>query len=361
LLLRAPRGYGRAVPRSAALAALCAALLVPAFAQAATKTVYMGNPPAGAKALNNLRADVNQYFPKSITVRRGDRVRFLPTGLHTVDLVKGTSPVPLVSPGAPIVGATDPAGLPYWFNGQPDLELSPSLLSVNFGRSFSYDGSSEVQSGLPLNTKPLTVKFPKAGTFTYYCNVHPGMKGTVNVVSGKAPAAKADAKVVKKQIATAVKEAKSLQTALVAKNQVLLGNSSRDGVEVLSMYPGAMTVPIGTTLTFSVSRWSLAAHTATAGPGDPFTDPGSFLGKISASIRETPPFDQAGVYPTDPRGAPALLTPRLHGIGFWSSGFMDRANSTPQPKNQQVKIVAPGTYTFYCMLHPFMRVVVTAT
>ena len=40
---------------------------------------------------------------------------------------------------------------------------------------------------------------------------------------------------------------------------------------------------------------------------------------------------------------------------------MDRANSTPQPKNQQVKIVTPGTYTFYCMLHPFMRVVVTAT
>ena len=39
---------------------------------------------------------------------------------------------------------------------------------------------------------------------------------------------------------------------------------------------------------------------------------------------------------------------------------MDRANSTPQPKNQQVKIVTPGTYTFYCMLHPFMRVVVNA-
>src|SRR5262249_5900461 len=165
---------------------------------------------------------------------------------------------------------------------------------------------------------------------------------------------------VKKQIKADVKDAANLQTALVAKNQVLLGNSSRSGVEVLEMFPASLNVSVGDTLTFSISRWSLAAHTATTGPGDPLNDPGSFLGRISDSIRNTPPFDQAGVYPSDPRGAPALLTPNLHGNGFWSSGFMDRTDSTPQPKTQHVKIVAPGTYTFYCMLHPFMRVVVNA-
>jgi len=354
------RLYGRAVsPRSTAVAAFGAAMVLVVPAQAATKTVYLGNPPAAAKTLSNLRADVNAYFPKTITVRRGDKVRFVPSGLHTVDLLKGT-PAPLVSGGAPVAGVRDAAGLPFWFNGQPDLELTSSLLNVAFGKSVTYNGSSEVQSGLPLDTKPLTVRFTKTGSFTYFCNVHPGMKGTVNVVSGKAPPAKADAAAVKQQIKGAVKDARSLQTALVAKNQVLLGNSSRSGVEVLEMFPGQMTVPVGTVLTFSISRWSLAAHTATTGPGDPLTEPDSFLGKISESIRTTPPFDQAGVYPSDPRGAPALLTPNLHGNGFWSSGFMDRANSTPQPKNQQVKIVAPGTYTFYCMLHPFMRVVVNA-
>ena len=358
----ASRGYGRAVsPRSTAFAALCAALVVVAPARAATKTVYLGNPPAGAKALNNLRADVNQYFPKSITIRRGDRVRFVPTGLHTVDLVKGRAPVPLVSLGAPINGATDPAGVAYWFNGQPELELSAPLLDVAFGKSLTYDGSREVQSGLPLNTKPLTVRFPKTGTFTYYCNVHPGMKGTVNVIKGKAPSARTDAKVVRKQIAKAIKEAASLQTTLVRNDQVQLGNSSRDGVEVLEMFPPQLNVTVGSTVTFSISRWSLATHTATTGPGDPLNEPDSFLGKLSSSIRETSPFDQAGVYPTDPRGAPALLTQRLHGNGFWSSGFMDGTSSTPQPKNQQVKIVSPGAYTFYCMLHPFMRVVVTAS
>ena len=89
-------------------------------------------------------------------------------------------------------------------------------------------------------------------------------------------------------------------------------------------------------------------------------EPSSFLGQLSRSIRETPPFDEAGVYPSDPRGDPAFLTPSSHGNGFWSSGFMDRSDATPQPKTSQVKIVAPGTYTFYCLLHPFMKTVVTA-
>ena len=361
LLFADPRGYGRAVsPRSTAVAALVAALVPVASAEAATKTVYMGNPPSAAKTLGNLRADVNAYFPSTITVRRGDKVRFVPSGLHTVDLVRGSNPVPLVTGGSPVAGARDASGLPFWFNGQPDLQVSPALLNIVFGKTFSYNGTGEIQSGLPpFGSKPLTVKFTKTGSFTYYCNVHPGMRGTVNVIAGKAPSAKADAKAVKKQINAAVKDARKLQTALVAKNQVLLGNSSRSGVEILSMFPGEMTVPVGTTLTFSISRWSLAAHTATTGPGDPFTEPESFLGRISASI-QSPPFDEAGVYPSDPRGAPALLTPNLHGNGFWSSGFMDVTGSTPQPKNQQVKIVAPGTYTFYCMLHPFMRVVVNA-
>jgi len=239
--------------------------------------------------------------------------------------------------------------------------LSAPLLNVAFGKSVTYDGSGEVQSGLPLVTKPLTVRFTKTGSFTYFCNIHPGMKGTVNVIGGKPPSAKADAKAVKTQIKGAVKDAQRLQQALVHGNQVLLGNSSRSGVEVLEMFPASMNVAVGTTLTFSISRWSLAAHTATAGPGDPLTEPDSFLGKISNSIRNLPPFDQAGVYPSDPRGAPALLTPNLHGNGFWNSGFMDTTTATPLPKSSQVRVVAPGTYTFFCLLHPFMQVTVTAT
>lgn len=359
----AHRGYGRGVsPRSTLVVAVALTLGSTGLAQAATKSVYLGTPPASQKAFAKLSADANAYFPSSITIRRGDKVRFLPTGLHTVELpVKGRAAAPLVSPNAPIAGAADPGGVPYWFNGQPELELTPSLLDGGFGKTFSYDGQAAVLSGLPFSTKPLTVKFTKTGTFSYFCNVHSGMKGTVTVRSSKAPSAKSDAKRVKQQAAAALKEAKSLLTTGLPRNTIQLGNGGRTGAEILAMYPGAMTVPTGTVLTFVMSRFSLEAHTATTGPGDPWTDPSSFLGRMSDSIRISPPFDQAGVYPSDPRGEPALLTPALHGNGFWNSGFMDRANSTPQPKTAQVKIVAPGTYTFYCMLHPFMKVVVTAT
>jgi plastocyanin len=352
------------VSRAALVLVLAVALVPAGVTQAATKTVYMGTPPASQAAFSKLVADVNAYFPESITVHRGDKVRFLPTGLHTVELpAKGQAAAPLVTPGAPIAGAKDPAGVPYWFNGQPDLQFTPELLTLAFGKTLSYSGGQAIYSGLPLSTKPMTVQFTKTGTFTYFCNIHSGMKGTVHVVAprAKAPSAKSDAKTVKKQAAAALKEANKLQTALVAKNTIQLGNGGRTGVEVLAMYPGALTVPVGTTLTFAISRLSLAAHTATTGPGDPQAEPNSFLGKLSASIRETPPFDQAGVYSSDERGVPALLTSSLHGNGFWNSGFMDDTSLTAQPKRQQVKIVAPGTYTFYCMLHPFMKTVVTAS
>ena len=71
----------------------------------------------------------------------------MPSGLHTLDLVRGKTPVGLVTGGAPLTGLRDPAGLPYWFNGQPDLELTPPLLNGAFGKSFTYDGSGEVHPG----------------------------------------------------------------------------------------------------------------------------------------------------------------------------------------------------------------------
>jgi plastocyanin len=119
-------------------------------------------------------------------------------------------------------------------------------------------------------------------------------------------------------------------------------------------------VRAGTVLTFALSRYSHDLHTATTGPGDPETA-GSFLGNLASSISSAGPIDQQGVYPSDPRPAPAPLNPAWHGNGFWNSGFMDTTTATTLPKSSQVRIVAPGTYTFFCLLHPFMQVTVTAT
>ncbi|MDX6655560.1 MAG: hypothetical protein QOH62_353 [Solirubrobacteraceae bacterium] len=343
------------------------ALLPAGMAQAATKTVNMGIPPASQRAFQDSFADVNAFFPSAITVHRGDKVKFLAVGFHNLDLpAKGGATTPFAGPsGQTIAGANDAAGNPYWFNGQPDLEFTPSLTQLAWGKSFTYNGKNGVQSGLPFgeNLKPVTVKFSKTGTFTYYCDVHAGMKAKVHVVAprAKAPSAKSDAKAVKKQVAAALKTAKSLLKPKVANDTVLVGNSGKGGVEVFAMFPATKAVAVGTTLNFVMSAKSIDVHTATTGPGDPEKEPTSFLGKMANSIGGQPPFDQAGIYPSDPPGTVASLTPTSHGNGFWGTGFMDTASASPLPSSGKVTFAQAGTYNFYCLIHPFMKTTVTAS
>ena len=352
------------------MVALCGAVLAiiaPATAaHGATKTVYMGLPSAKQRVFANVGADLNAFLPGTITIHRGDKVRFLPQGFHDVDLpARGHQPAPLLTAGAAIAGATDAQGVPYWFNGSPDLQFTPVLLTSMYGRTVTYNGSKDVISGLPPSSrpKPLTVRFTKTGTFTYFCNLHPGMKAKVRVVGPKTrvPSARADASTIKRDLAAALQDAKDLQTVALPRNTIQVGNSSASGVEIYAFYPGTLSVSVGTTITFQMSRFSHETHTATTGPGDPLNDASSFLGKLHSSIAHPPPIDPAAVYPSDPRPGPTALTAALHGNGFWNTGFMDATTATTLPKSSQVKIVAPGTYTFYCLLHPFMKTVVTAS
>ena len=87
-------------------------------------------------------------------------------------------------------------------------------------------------------------------------------------------------------------------------------------------------------------------------------DPNSFIGKIAQGFEGAVP-DPSGVYPSDPTGAVATLTPTLHGNGFWNSGALDGSSTTPLPVSSKVMFGAPGTYTFYCLIHPFMKGTVT--
>src|SRR5690348_11856584 len=183
------------IRRAASVAVPAALLLFPVAAQAKTSLVFMGVPTR--KAQKQLAAiatksdprafmDINDFFPHGVTIHVGDKVRFVPTGFHTVDLPrKGKAPLPLISPtGTLVSGQTDAAGQPFWFNGKlPNVAFTPALLKSGFGKAFKYSGRKAVRSGLPLGPpKPLTIKFTKAGTYRYFCNIHAGMSGVVRVV-----------------------------------------------------------------------------------------------------------------------------------------------------------------------------------
>ena len=312
------------------LAALAAIAIPATAAQAKTKNVDMGIPTKSAKAFQDVGADVNAFFPARITIRAGDKVKFRPTGFHNVDLPpNGGKPLPLLSPAGTASGVNDANGAPFWFNGQPSLGFTPALVVSSFGKTFKRKPNKRIESGLPLgpNLKPMTVKFGKKGTYKYYCDVHPGMIGRV-VVKGrhaKVPSAKKDKKAVKKQVAAALKVAKKLPTQAPPANTVYTGGSGKGGVEYFGMLPASKTVAAGTTLTFAMSPRTRDVHTATFGPGNPETEPTSYLGQIAATFEGAPVIDPRGTYPSEQPPAVASLSPALHGNGFWNSGALDRA------------------------------------
>ena len=203
----------------AAVGAMVLLLALPAAAQARTKSVDMGVPPKYGKAFEKLGLplDVNDFFPHGIAVNKGDKVKFMPVGFHSFDFpAGGDDMLPLITPtGAKVAGLNDAGGSPFWFNGQDQVGFNPALLPPGtFGKKVSYDGSKRVASGLPLadKLKPVTVTFKKVGRFTYFCNIHAGMKGTVTVKpKGKrVPSKGADKKAVARQVARSIKTAKGL-------------------------------------------------------------------------------------------------------------------------------------------------------
>ena len=346
--------------------AACAALCIPAAAQAATKSVWMGLPPSAMKSFGETNT-ANDFFPHGITIHAGDTVAFVPVGFHNVDFpVKGGKPLELLAPtGEKVAGVNDAAGAAFWFNGLDQFGFNPAVATADgYGKTASYNGKTAYNSGLPLaeKPKPASVKFPKTGTFTYYCDVHPGMTGKVHVVGkkAKAPSKKADAKVVKQEVARDLKELKRVLKYKAPAGQIQIGAAGAHGVEAFAFFPAAPTAKVGDTVTFSMPVSSGEVHTATAGPGD-IEDDTSYLGGIAASF-EAPVLDPRAVYPSDfPGNGPASLTTTLHGNGFWSSGVLDTIEASTPPSANQVTFAEAGSFTFYCLVHPFMKATVTVS
>jgi plastocyanin len=353
-----------------AVAALVVLLVLPGAAEAKskTKTVDLGIPKAFGKQFQPTGADVNDFFPHGVTIRVGDKIRFRTPGtsFHSFDLPpRGGDMLPLITPtGQKVSGANDAGGSPFWFNGQDQVSFNPALVAgASFGKKFSYNGRKRVMSGLPLgpNTKPVTVTFKKKGKFTYFCNIHTGMKGVVSVKGkrAKVPSAKADRRALKRQVATALKTAKRLPRTSAPANTINVGAAGKHGEELFAFVPDAVTVPVGTTVTFRMHPASFDIHTATTGPGNPETEPNSYLGQLAKKFAEDPVPPGEAVYRSEPPATEATLTPALHGNGFWNSGIMDTAAGTPLAASDSVKFGAAGTYDFYCMVHPFMHARVT--
>jgi plastocyanin len=350
--------------RTAVALVAAAALASPAAAGAATKTVSAG-PFAKGRQFQEAFGDANAYFRRTITIRRGDRVRWRLNGFHSVTFAPaGEAPPGLVAPGGPIAGVNDAAGQPFWFNGQPQLAFSPEAALPQGGNTF--DPTELMNSGLPLAQgppPPYTLRFNRKGTYEYLCVVHPGMIGKVRVRGRNAdvPTRRQDRRAARRQLNQALDRVERLTTGLGTEdlqNTIQAGNDRRSGPTIFRFFPANPTYKVGDTVTLQMAPRSTDVHTLTFGPTngkDAYNDQlaNSLLGEV---------FDARGIYPSEPpaAGVPTITTTQ-HGNGFYNSGFLDVDAASPLPSSTRVTFGAAGTYSLICLIHPFMTSTVTVT
>jgi plastocyanin len=330
------------------------------MAKAPTKVVYAGLPPSVGKIaaklvpknfVSTFNPDINAFFNKKTTINVGDTVSFQLRGFHTIDLPgKAGTALPLIVPSSTLVsGVNDAAGNPFWFNGKvPNVGINTALLAPSKGRT--YNGTQRLDTGVPAGPpKPFNVKFTKAGTYKYFCDVHPGMIGTVVVKpAGKSiPTAKQDAKALTAQATAGIKAALKLAKSKPPANTVSLGETAPGGVELFTMFPASLTVSPNTVVTFQMSKDSFETHTATFGTT-------AVLKKLAKGF-EGVNFPAQGVFPSDPT-QPIIESPTAHGDGFANVGALDtNAQSQTIPSSGKIDFTTAGTYHFICLIHPFMH------
>lgn len=348
-----------------AAAAMCAA---PA-AGAKTKVVFAGGPPPKAGQAGSVRfpeaLNLNGFYRKRVMIHVGDTVRwaFSRRVVHTVTfLAPGEKPPALevTDPAHPYTGFKDPAGASYWFNGQPSLAIPTEHAFPQGGAST--DGTQPRSSGLSVPSfKPYRLRFTKAGTYRYYCLVHPGMAGSVKVVrKGRAvPSARADRKARIAAFARAVKRARNLAQFQPAQNTVVAGHDRGD-VAWFRFFPGTTTIKAGQSVRFSIASKS-EIHTVAFGP-ETYRDALEEQLVMVQAQPSGPPrlqFHPEIFLPSD-----AVLPPYTgtnHGNGFLNTGILDTNAQSPPPSNASVTFTTPGSYVYECTIHPGMEGTVRVT
>jgi plastocyanin len=344
---------------AAAGAAAAIAVLAPSAAGAATHTVFVGGDGVARNAPKQFSP--NAFLRNTVTIHVGDTVRWRFRGFHTVTVpARGKQPpaFALPSPTQKVSGVLDPAGVPFWFNGVlPTLGVNPRVAAPT--RGATYTGSSFRNSGLPAGRNPqYRLRFTRAGTFTYFCAVHPGMRGRVRVVSARRriPTEAQNARAATDELNSLVRQAR--QTAAQPAKGPLTVDLGRAPAgrrfTINAFFPSTINVRVGQTVQFTMAGQNPnEIHTVTLGPLTraqlPFVDNRGNINPEDA-------------YPSDPPQAFPPYTGVNHGVGFLNRGLHDNDAATPTiPNASTVTFAAPGTFQLKCLVHDGMDATVTVT
>jgi plastocyanin len=340
--------------------AVVAVLVLPAIARAATYEVHAGADQTKGEPK---QSSSNAFFPHGITIHVGDVVRWDFHGFHTVTFPQlgagGPPPLAVLATDLPVGGVNDAAGNPFWFNGSPNVVVNP--LAITGSANKTWNRSKVFTTGLPLSPKPkpLHLRFNRRGSFTYYCMVHPGMKGTVRVVAKSTHIATPAATDVRRerQIAAYVRASKRLSAApppATAAPTVQVGRTT-SVFALYRMFPASLTVNAGQPVTFTMAgEFTSEIHTVTFGPEKVRASlEKNFISPLSGAPKGTLALSARGIYPSDQPPLPAYDGAN-HGDGFFNTGVLDNDPASPFPTSAQITFTKPGTYHYECVIHEHM-------
>jgi plastocyanin len=353
-----------AAATAASVLALIGSLAASSAALALVAPVTAGPPrPTHVQHL-----DLNAFFPATTKIHVGDSVSWSINGFHTVSfLAAGQVPGPPFIPAAGnlVSGQLDSASTPFWFNGQPKQIINPETAFPSGGKT--YNGSGYLNSGTPNPggpPAPFVVKFTKAGTFTFNCLIHPGMKGVVKVLPKGAhvPTATKDHATALAEYVDAVAKGRSLGKVKPPPATVLAGHDGTGPVAWLRFFPQNLKIKAGTTVLFKISS-QREVHTITFGPAayttaieNTFTTPQPKPGGPPTLV-----VNSLGVFPSDPLPLPPY-TGTNHGNGFEGTGVLAGGGGGPgPPSSMKITFTKPGVFNYECVIHEHMDGKITVT
>ena len=363
---------------------------------AAPPLTITADQPAAVPAGHNW--GFNDFFPRSLTVHKGQTIQFAIEGFHTATLLpKGmSSAADELTNGLPVADAEDTALNP---SGQTHSQIRISALlptSMTCGtaaKPCSFNGASVLNSGVYLGTGApppfvVTINAP-VGTYAFHCRVHPGMSATIQVVPGSVKSTTPGALVssVKHQIAADIKDAyaaekqgSAVTTATLPDGHTLwmvnAGTSSAGHhVAILEFLPGTLNVAAGDLVLWN-SPATNEVHTVTF-PSDLHTDQVPLCEDATtgtdtpATPLHTPPQGPldftCGTRPADEiefapgNGVHTLADPTtVSDSGLIASSSVKAAWGLPSTAafpNWVIGVsstATPGTYTFVCQIHAGM-------
>lgn len=272
---------------------------------------------------------VTEFLPETVTVPVGTDVTWEWNGTepHSVTFLPAGTPLP---------------------QGPPDESLFAPTPATG-----PVDGSALVNSGLvpmgPGAPPPLELSFDTAGEYQYFCVIHPGMIGTVEVVDDAAGSDTPEEVFERAEN----ERAEWLEEGRAAKKELLSADpeqsSAPDGstvwtvkmgattehTDVLAFAPTPVQAEVGDSIRFLND--SQAPHTA------------SFFGEGAEPIAN----------PGDPRVDPPAPGPSpqaLAATGFFNTGLLppDAPPGAGPPeavRSFTFTLPTPGTYAYVCILH----------